>query len=88
MVCSPCLRRSTVLAAAAPALARMPLRQRSLLSLLALPAEPLLRAAKVDDPPGFLRGLRMPALTDSVPTAICRHDGLLDRSGPNSVKTE
>jgi DNA processing protein len=52
----------------------MPLRQRSLLSLLALPAEPLLRAAKVEDPPGFLRGLRMPALTDSVPTAICRHD--------------
>jgi len=61
MVCSPCLRRSAVLAAAAPALARMPLRQRSLLSLLALPAEPLLRAAKVEDPPGFLRGLRMPA---------------------------
>ena len=74
MVCSPCLRRSAVLAAAAPALARLELRQRSLLSLLALPAEPLLRAAKVDDPPGFLRGLQLPALTDSVPTAICRHD--------------
>jgi len=44
------------------------------LSLLALPAEPLLRAARVEDPPGFLRGLQLPALTDGVPTAICRHD--------------
>ena len=74
MVCSSCLRRSAVLAAAAPAIARLPLRQRSLLSLLALPAEPLLRAARVEDPGGLLRGLRMPVLTDGVPTGLCRHD--------------
>jgi DNA processing protein len=74
MVCSPCLRRSAVLAAVAPAIARLGLRQHSLLSLLALPAERLLRAARVEDPGGFLRGLQLPALTDRVPTAICRHD--------------
>jgi DNA processing protein len=76
MVCSPCLRRSAVLAAAAPALAlaRFASRPRLLLSVMALPSERLLRAARVEDPPGVLRGLQLPVLTDRVPTALCRHD--------------
>jgi DNA processing protein len=63
-----------VIAAAAPALGRLPLRQQWLLSVLALPAEPLLGAVRVGDPSGFLRGLEVPALTGSVPTGLCRHD--------------
>jgi len=75
MVCSLCLRRSAVLAAAAPVLARRsPLREQWLLSVLALPNEALLRAAKVKDPPWVLRRLQLPVLTDTVPTALCRHD--------------
>jgi DNA processing protein len=74
MVCSPCLRRSAVLAAVAPAIARCSLRHHSLLSLLGASEDRLLRAVGVQDPRGLLRGLRMPALTDSVPTALCRHD--------------
>ena len=75
MVCSLCLRRSAVLAAAAPALARRsPLREQWLLSVLALPNEGLLRAVRVKDPPWVLRRLQLPALTDSVPTALCCHD--------------
>ena len=74
MVCSPCLRRSAVLAAVAPAIARLAPRRQRLLSVLALPEERLLRAVRVQDPRGLLRGLQLPALTDSVPTALCRHD--------------
>ncbi len=74
MVCSPCLRRSAVLAAAAPALARFASRPQLLLSVLALPSERLLHAARVEDPPGVLRRLQLPVLTDRVPTALCRHD--------------
>ena len=74
MVCSPCLRRSAVLAAVAPAIARLAPRRQRLLSVLALPSERLLRAVRVQDPRGLLRGLQLPALTDSVPTALCRHD--------------
>ena len=44
------------------------------MSVLALPAEALLGAVRVEDPPGFLRGLQVPALTGSVPTGLCRHD--------------
>jgi DNA protecting protein DprA len=70
-----CLRRSAVLVAAAPALARRsPLREQWLLSLLGLPNEGLLRVAGVKDPPRVLRHLQLPALTDSVPTALCTHD--------------
>jgi DNA processing protein len=74
MVCTPCLRRSAVVAAAAPALARLASRPKWLWQVLGFPSERLLRAARVDDPSGVLRGLRLPALTDRVPTAICRHD--------------
>ena len=74
MVCSPCLRRSALVAAVAPAIARCSLRHHSLLSLLGASEDRLLRAVGVQDPRGLLRGLRMPALTDSVPTALCRHD--------------
>ena len=42
--------------------------------MLALPSERLLRAARVEDPPWVLRRLQLPVLTDSVPTALCRHD--------------
>jgi DNA processing protein len=61
-------------AAAAPALAKLASRPQLLLSVLALPGERLLRAARVEDPSGVLRGLELPALTDRVPTALCRHD--------------
>jgi len=74
MVCSPCLRRSAVLAAVAPAIAQLGLRQYSLLSLLGASEDELLAARKVKNPRAFLRGLQMPALTGSVPTALCLHD--------------
>jgi DNA processing protein len=74
MVCSPCLRRSAVLAAVAPAIAQLGLRQYSLLSLLGASEDELLAAAKVKNPRAFLRGLQMPVLTGSVPTALCLHD--------------
>jgi DNA processing protein len=74
MVCSPCLRRSAVLAAVAPAIAQLGLRQYSLLSLLGASEDELLAAAKVKNPRAFRRGLQMPALTGSVPTALCLHD--------------
>ena len=74
MVCSPCLRRSAVLAAVAPAIAQLGLRQYSLLSLLGASEDELLAAGKVKNPRAFLRGLQMPALTGSVPTALCLHD--------------
>ena len=81
MVCSLCLRRSAVVAAAAPALARRsPLREQWLLSVLALPNEGLLRAAGVEDPSGVPRGLELPAPTDSVPTALCQHDAAYPRA--------
>ncbi len=44
------------------------------MSVLTLPNEGLLRAAKVEDPSWVLRGLQLPALTDRVPTALCQHD--------------
>ena len=75
MVCSLCLRRSAVLAAAAPALARRsPLREQWLLSVLGLPNEGLLRAAGVKDPPWVLRRLQLPVLTDTCPDRVCCHD--------------
>jgi len=62
-------------AAAAPALARRsPLREQWLLGVLGLPNEGLLRAAKVKDSSWVLRRLQLPALTERVPTALCRHD--------------
>jgi DNA processing protein len=74
MVCSPCLRRSAVLAAVAPVIAQLGLRQYSLLSLLGGSVDELLDAAEVKYPRAFLRGLDLPALTGSVPTALCTHD--------------
>jgi DNA processing protein len=74
MVCLPCLRRSALIAAVAPAIAQLGLRQYSLLSLLGASEDELLDAGKVKNPRAFLRGLQMPALTDSVPTALCHHD--------------
>jgi DNA processing protein len=50
------------------------LREEWLMSVLTLPNEGLLRAAKVEDPSWVLRGLQLPALTDRVPTALCQHD--------------
>jgi DNA processing protein len=64
-----------VLAAAAPALARRsPLREQWLLGVLGLPNEGLLRAVRAKDPHWILRRLQLPALTHSVPTALCCHD--------------
>ena len=64
-----------MLAAAAPALARRsPLHEQWLLGVLGLPNEGLLRAVRAKDPPWILRRLQLPALTDSVPTALCCHD--------------
>jgi len=74
MVCSPCLRRSALLAAFAPAIARCSLRHHSLLSLLGASEDRLLDAGKVKKPSAFLRELQLPALTDGVPTALCCHD--------------
>ena len=64
-----------MLAAAAPALARRsPLHEQWLLGVLGLPNEGLLRAVRAKDPHWILRRLQLPALTDSVPTALCCHD--------------
>ena len=81
MVCPRCLRRSAVLAAAAPAFARCaPLREQWLMSVLTLPNEGLLRAAGVEDPSWVLRCLELPALTERVPTALCCHDAAYPRT--------
>ena len=74
MPCPPCQRRSALLAALAPAIARLSFTRHALLRLLALPNEQLLRAAKVQNPRGFLRRLELPLPSESVPTALCRHD--------------
>jgi len=74
MSCPSCQRRSALVAELAPAISRLSLRHQSLLSLLALPDEQLLRATKVKDPRGFLRRLELPPSTTRVPTALCRHD--------------
>ena len=74
MPCPPCQRRSALVAALAPAISRLSFTRHTLLRLLALPDEQLLRAAKVEDSDGLLRRLQPPLPTDCVPTALCRHD--------------
>jgi DNA processing protein len=74
MACPDCQRRSALIAALTPAISRLSFKRQGLLNLLAFENEELLRSAKVKDPRGFLRGLEMPPLTESVPTALCRHD--------------
>jgi DNA processing protein len=74
MACPPCQRRSALVAALAPAISRLSFRRHTLLGLLALPDEQLLRAAKIEDRDGLLRRLQLPLPTESVPTALCRHD--------------
>jgi len=74
MPCPPCQRRSALVAALAPAISRLSFKRHGLLGLLALPEEPLLRAAKIKDRDEFLSRLALPLLTESVPTALCRHD--------------
>jgi DNA processing protein len=74
VACNACRQRSALIAALAPAISSLSLHRRELLSLLALPDAQLLRAAKVEDPRGFRRRLELPLPTDTVPTALCRHD--------------
>jgi DNA processing protein len=74
MACPACQRRSALIAALAPAISRLSLNRESLLGLLALPNDRLLREAKVENPSGLLRALELPLPTDTVPTALCRHD--------------
>jgi DNA protecting protein DprA len=74
MPCTPCRRRSALIAALAPAISNLSFTRHGLLALLALPNERLLRAVKVKDPDEFLRGLELPLPTERVPTALCRHN--------------
>jgi DNA processing protein len=74
MPCQPCQRRSALVAALAPAISRLSFTRHALLRLLAFPEEQLLRAAKIKDHDEFLRHLALPFPTESVPTALCRHD--------------
>jgi DNA protecting protein DprA len=74
LACEKCRRRSALIAALAPAISRRSLNHESLLGLLALPNTRLLRATRVPDQRGLLRGLRLPVPTKRVPTACCRHD--------------
>lgn len=74
MACTPCQRRSALLAALAPAISRLSFTRHGLFALLALGDAQLLRATKVEDPRGVLRDLELPLSTESVPTAFCRHD--------------
>jgi len=74
MACPACRRRSALIAALAPAISRLSFTREGLLALLALPNARLLRAAKVEDPRGLWRDLQPPLPTESVPTALCRHD--------------
>jgi predicted Rossmann fold nucleotide-binding protein DprA/Smf involved in DNA uptake len=74
MACPTCLRRAALIAALAPAISRLSFTRQGLLGLLALPNAQLLHAAKVEDPRGLLRRLEIPLPTQSVPTALCRHD--------------
>jgi DNA processing protein len=74
MPCQPCQRRSALVAALAPAISRLSFTRHALLRLLAFPDEQLLRAAKITDHDELLRHLALPLPTESVPTALCRHD--------------
>jgi len=74
MACPACRRRSALIAELAPAIARLRFTREGLLAMLALPDERLIRAAKVEDLRGLLRGLQPPLPTERVPTALCRHD--------------
>jgi hypothetical protein len=74
MACPACQRRSALIAALAPTISSLSLRRQGLLGLLALPDAQLLRATKVENPRRLLRGLELSLPTDSVPTALCRHD--------------
>lgn len=72
--CPACRRRSALIAALAPAIARLSFTRAGLLGMLALPNAQLLRAAGAQDPRGLWRDVRPPVPNASVPTALCRHD--------------
>jgi len=74
MACPACTRRSALIAALAPTISSLSLSRQGLLGLLALPNDRLIRAVKVEDPRGLSRRLELPLPTNSVPTALCRHD--------------
>jgi len=74
MACPACRRRSALVAALAPTISSLSLSRQGLLGLLALPDAQLLRAVKAEDPRRLWRRLELPLPTDSVPTALCRHD--------------
>jgi DNA processing protein len=74
MACPACRRRSALIAALAPTISSLSLNRQRLLGLLALPNDRLLRAVKVEDRRGLWRRAEIPLPTDSVPTALCRHD--------------
>jgi DNA processing protein len=75
VACPACQRHSALIAALAPAISRLqPLTRQGLLGLLGLPEKQLLRAAKIEDPDGLSRRTKANQVTESVPTALCRHD--------------
>jgi DNA processing protein len=74
MACTVCQRRAALIAALAPAISRLSFTRQGLLELLALTNKQLLGVVKVKDPDGLLRGLEPPLLSESVPTAVCRHN--------------
>jgi DNA processing protein len=74
MACPQCQRRAALIAALAPAITSLLLHRDDLLGLLGLADEQLIRAAKVENPRALLRRLQPPATSESVPSAICRHD--------------
>jgi DNA processing protein len=74
MACPQCRRRAALIVALAPAISRLRFSRKGLLTMLALPDARLLRAAKVTDSCELMRGLQLSLPTESVPTALCRHD--------------
>jgi DNA processing protein len=74
MACPQCRRRAALIAALAPAISRLKFTREGLLMMLAFPNTRLLRAAKVQDSRGLLHRLESSLPTESVPTALCRHN--------------
>jgi DNA processing protein len=74
VACSNCRARAALIAALAPAIARMALAPQRLLALLALSDEQLLGAVQIESPSEFLSRLEASPPSITVPTALCRHD--------------
>jgi len=76
MACPACRRRSALIAELAPAISQLSFTRHGLHRLLSLPNARLIRAAKVENPRALWRRLQLPLPTDTVPTALCRHEPL------------